>query len=150
MKAHYRQKPDTPRVFAAGMLRQGTEPQHPVPLSLVYHTTVAKINTFGGILMKKITIYEFRTLITKYNDFELLVGDDRDALGVYRAIHLTLRFNRIAIMLNGNVCLLGSGLHCNFSLGKIHDITMAKHGQEILFKLFCGDGNHLPVVIKCD
>lgn len=100
--------------------------------------------------MKKISIYEFKTLITKFNNFELLIGDERDIIGLYRALHLSLHFNRVAIILNGNVCLLGSGLSYSFSLGKIHDITMTEHKKETSFRLLCGDGNHFPVVLKCN
>ena len=99
--------------------------------------------------MKKISIYEFKNLISLFNDFELSIGEDYDAAGLYRVLHIKSHFNKIAVILNGAVCLLGSDSQSNFSLNQIHDITMSTKNKEIFFRFFCGNNNLLPVVIRC-
>lgn len=99
--------------------------------------------------MKKISIYEFKNLISSFSDFELSIGEDCDTAELYRVLHIKSHFSKIAVILNGAVYLLGSDSQSNFSLSQIHDVTMSIKNREVLFRFFCGNNNLLPIVIRC-
>lgn len=105
---------------------------------------------------KIVSIYDFTQILNTYQSYELVIGDNVDDLGIYRAIHGTFKLSNIAVILNGTVIVLASSEHNQISLA-VKSITQnlsESNKQFDVYVLSCRTSFYdtdpkLPVKLKC-